>query len=333
MVKPTKQSSDDRRAAASSGDEPSGARRRPAGHSPVLLGEVLSLLSPKSGESYLDLTAGFGGHASAVLARTLNPGRAVLIDRDGDAVAALRQTFAGQPVRISREDYLTASRRLSSAGERFDLILADLGVSSFQLDCPARGFSLKTAGRLDMRMDQRQALTAERIVNSYAERELIRLLRDYGEESRAARVARAIVAKRPLKTTAQLAAAVAGVWSGQRSKLHPATRTFQALRIAVNSELDQLERALPIWLDLLAPGGRLTVISFHSLEDRLVKRALSELSGQRFDAELKLLTKRPVTPTNTEIAINPRSRSAKLRAAVKIKTDSPELSAGQEGEG
>ncbi len=286
-------------------------------HRPVLQREVLSLLDPKAGESYLDLTAGYGGHAEAILARTLNPKEAVLIDRDDEAVKHLQAMFSDQSVQVVHADYLSASRKLNAESRKFDLILADLGLSSLHLDKPERGFSLKVSGPLDMRMDRRQDLDAEQIVNTYGEDELIRILRDYGEEPKAAQIAKAITAHRPIKSTDQLARIVAKAWPGQ-SKVHPATRTFQALRIAVNSELEQLEKALPLWLDLLAPDARIAVISFHSLEDRIVKRALAEASGNRYDAELRLLSKGPVLPENDEIVSNPRARSAKLRAAVKI---------------
>jgi 16S rRNA (cytosine1402-N4)-methyltransferase len=166
-------------------------------------------------------------------------------------------------------------------------------------------------------MDQRQELTAETIVNTFSVAELTEILRTYGEEPRARRIAEAIVAARPLHTTSQLAQLVVRAWG--RSKTHPATRTFQALRIAVNDELTLIKQALPIWIDLLAPGGRLAVISFHSLEDRLVKQALKQRAGVRYDASLQLLTKRPITAGRDEIVFNPRARSAKLRAAVKIK--------------
>lgn len=287
-------------------------------HKPVLTRETLSLLKPKTGESYLDLTAGYGGHAEAILARTLNYEEAALIDRDETAVKFLDREFAGRPVEIIHQDFLSASRQLLKDGRSFDLILADLGVSSRHLDDPERGFSLKTDGPLDMRMDRRQVLTADTIVNSYPADELERILRDYGEEPKAARIAHDIVASRPLKSSAELAAIVSRVWKGSRT--HPATRTFQALRIAVNSELEQLAGALPVWIELLRPGGRLAVISFHSLEDRIVKRALALASANKYEATLRLLTKRPITASQPELVSNPRARSAKLRAAVKIKT-------------
>jgi len=285
-------------------------------HEPVLLAEVLRYLDPKAGESYLDLTAGYGGHARAVLERTGDPSLTVLIDRDPNAVKVLGQAFPGAGVR--QQDFLAASRELIAEGRQFDLILADLGVSSPHLNEGTRGFSISTDGPLDMRMDQSQELTAATILNTYSEADLRAILRTYGEEPKAGRIAQEIVQARPLTTTGELAAIAARAWPG-RSRVHPATRTFQALRIAVNDELGQLEQGLPLWLDLLTPGGRIVVISFHSLEDRLVKRAFNEAAGDRYDAELLLLTKNPVSAAPSEIVFNPRARSAKLRAAVKIK--------------
>ncbi|HVI60781.1 MAG TPA: 16S rRNA (cytosine(1402)-N(4))-methyltransferase RsmH [Candidatus Saccharimonadales bacterium] len=287
-------------------------------HQPVLLAEVLRYLDPKGGEAYLDLTAGYGGHAAAVLERTANPAGSVLVDRDSRAIAWLRQRF-GDDAELRQEDFLSASQALLDAGRSFELILADLGVSSPHLNEDERGFAIRGQGPLDMRMDQHQALTAADIVNKYDEDRLTALLRDYGEEPKARRVAQLIVAARPLATTGELAAVVAKAWPGH-SRTHPATRTFQALRIAVNDELALLERSLPLWLKLLAPGGRIAVISFHSLEDRLVKQYLQDHSGDRYDAELSLLAKKPVTASQSELAHNPRARSAKLRAAVKINT-------------
>lgn len=287
-------------------------------HFPVLLKAVLDYLQPKNGESYLDLTAGYGGHASHVLERTLQPSTSTLVDRDHHAIAHLQEKFAGSGIQIIHQDFLGASQELLKAKKQFDLILADLGVSSPHLDNASRGFSLKTEGPLDMRMDQTQSVTAEVIVNTYDEVELRGLIRGYGEEPRAAKIARLIVEHRPITTTAQLAKIVAQAWPGH-SKVHPATRTFQALRIAVNSELDQIKQAIPVWVDLLAPGGRIVVISFHSLEDRIVKQSFNELAGDRYDAVLTLLTKQPVMADSDETVFNPRARSAKLRAAVKQK--------------
>lgn len=287
-------------------------------HFPVLLAEVLRYLQPKEGDSYLDLTAGYGGHAEQVLERTLQPSTSTLVDRDRNAIAELQAKFAERGVQIIHQDFLGASQELLRAGRQFDLILADLGVSSPHLDNASRGFSLKTTGPLDMRMDQTQSVTAETIVNNYSEVELRDLIREYGEEPRAAKIARLIVEHRPITTTTQLAQVVAQAWPGH-SKVHPATRTFQALRIAVNSELDQIKQAIPLWVDLLAPGGRIVVISFHSLEDRIVKQSFNELAGNRYDAVLTLLTKQPVMADAEEIVFNPRARSAKLRAAAKQK--------------
>jgi 16S rRNA (cytosine1402-N4)-methyltransferase len=254
-----------------------------------------------------------------VLERTGKPGSATLVDRDQNAIAELEKRFAGQGVSLMRADFLSASEQLKAAGKQFDMILADLGVSSPHLNQASRGFSIKADGPLDMRMDQSQSLTAEVMVNTYKADELADILKRYGEEPKARQIAALIVGNRPLKTTSELANTVAKAWPGY-SKVHPATRTFQALRIAVNDELELLRKSLPIWiLDLLAPGGRIVVISFHSLEDRLVKQALAEYSGDRYDAPLRLLTKKPATGSDDELVSNPRARSAKLRAASKQK--------------
>jgi 16S rRNA (cytosine1402-N4)-methyltransferase len=287
-------------------------------HVPVLLGEVLQYLDPQAGERYLDLTAGYGGHATAMLERTNNLDGAVLVDRDGKAIDALRERFGETGFDLRQTDFLDASRELVADGRQFDLILADLGVSSPHLNTAARGFSIRSDGPLDMRMDQSQALTADTIVNNHSEAQLADILSRYGEEPKAKQIARLIVQARPIHHTDELARVAAKAWPGH-SRVHPATRTFQALRIAVNNELELLEQSLPLWLQLLAPGGRIGIISFHSLEDRLVKRALAEAAGKGYDAELRLLTKRPITANPTEEVNNPRARSAKLRAAVKIK--------------
>jgi 16S rRNA (cytosine1402-N4)-methyltransferase len=287
-------------------------------HIPVLLTHVLMYLDPKEGETYLDLTAGYGGHASAVLERTKNPAGTVLVDRDEMAVTRLKQRF--KDVDVQRADFFAASEELISQGKHFDIILADLGLSSPHLDIPSRGFAIASDGPLDMRMDQSQPLTAEIIVNTYATEDLVRILHEYGEEPRAKRIVELIEAARPLTSTAQLAQTVAKAYPGH-SRTHPATRTFQALRIAVNDELTLLRRSLPLWFILLNPGGRLGIISFHSLEDRIVKNAIREVSGNRYDAEFQELTKRPATASHDEVVFNPRARSAKLRAAVKIKRE------------
>jgi 16S rRNA (cytosine1402-N4)-methyltransferase len=286
-------------------------------HNPVLLTEVLEYVSPKKGERYLDTTAGYGGHAQAILQLTENYKQSVLVDRDAHALNELEKKFSNRGIAIIHQDYLNASTKLEGKSQ-FDIIVADLGVSSPHLNESKRGFSFSEVGPLDMRMDQRQEKTAWEIVNKASEQEIADLLWKYGEEPKSRQIARLIVKYRPIQTTSQLATIVKQAWPGH-SRTHPATRTFQALRIVVNNELDQLSRALPIWLKLLAPGGRLAIISFHSLEDRIVKQFYASESGDRYDASLNLLTKHPVTPGPLELAINPRSRSAKLRVAAKQK--------------
>ena len=279
-------------------------------HIPVLLEPVLEYLDPKAGETYLDLTGGYGGHAAAVLEKTNNPEHSVLVDRDVNAVKELTKRFEGQGIAIKQADFYTASRDLVEQGRQFDLILADLGVSSPHLNQASRGFSIAQDGPLDMRMDQSQTLTAADIVNTYREDELADLIKRYGEDPKSRQIASLIVNNRPYATTQELAKVVAKAWPGH-SKVHPATRTFQALRIAVNDELELLRKSLPIWIDsLLAPGGRIAIISFHSLEDRIVKDALKAASGDRYDAVLQLLTKKPVVGSEHEIVFNPRARSA-----------------------
>ena len=285
-------------------------------HVPVLLEQVMQYLDPQLGESYLDLTAGYGGHAAVVLSATDSPTTSVMVDRDVNAIRELEQQFSGKGVHLRWQDFLSASNELAAEGRRFDLILADLGVSSPHLNVAERGFAFSTTGPLDMRMDQRQPLTAETIVNSWSATELTELLTRYGEEPKARQIAQLIIDNRPHSTTSELAAVVAKAWPGH-SRVHPATRTFQALRIAVNDELGLLSRSIPLWLNMLNNGGRIVIISFHSLEDRIVKQSLNDASGERYDADLRLLTKRPVTGSPSELVSNPRARSAKLRAAVK----------------
>lgn len=289
-------------------------------HIPVLLSEVLHFLEPRKGEFYLDLTAGYGGHAKEIMERTFQPKQAVLVDRDQKAIDYLEQQFAGKKPEIIHQDFASVVQELSSKGRQFDIILADLGVSSPHLDSASRGFSVRLDGPLDMRMDQSKGITASDIVNNYDEAKLVEIIRRYGEEPRANRIAREIVAHRPITTTQQLAkivASSAGWRSG--SKHHPAIRTFQALRIVVNDELAQIEISMPTLIKMLKPNGRIAVISFHSLEDRLIKRAFADEAGDRYDSTIKLLTKQPVTASDAELVFNPRARSAKLRAAVKIK--------------
>ncbi|HVX58356.1 MAG TPA: 16S rRNA (cytosine(1402)-N(4))-methyltransferase RsmH [Candidatus Saccharimonadales bacterium] len=288
-------------------------------HHPVLANEVLDCLKPEVGESYLDLTAGYGGHAELIASKTGSPEKAVLVDRDEMAIASLEGRFEG--ARIIHNDFLTACKDLAAEGERFDLILADLGVSSPHLDIAERGFSFSQPGPLDMRMDQSRGLSAAELVNEASEEELARILKEYGEEPKAKAIAANIIENRPISDTNKLASIVSesyGRWA-RNSRVHPATRTFQALRIAVNDELGQLALGLPLMCELLAPGGRLAIISFHSLEDRLVKQYFAEHAGDRYDAELRPITARPIIAGRDEISFNPRARSAKLRAVAKIK--------------
>lgn len=215
-------------------------------------------------------------------------------------------------------DFMQACKTVHEQGKKFDLILADLGVSSPHLDNGDRGFSIMTDAALDMRMDPRQELTAEYVVNSYSQEELERILRDYGEEPKARKMAALIIESRPISTTLQLAQVAKKIWPGH-SRVHPATRMFQAIRIEVNNELGQLKEALPLMIELLKPEGRLAIISFHSLEDRIVKRFFKAMTEQGYDATLTELTKRPLTASHNELVFNPRARSAKIRAVAKIK--------------
>lgn len=287
-------------------------------HQPVLLEQTVTLLAPKKGESYLDLTAGYGGHARAIIERTAAPSLVTLVDRDEQAIDSLRP-LAQAGARVVRSDFASAAQQFVKTGGQFAMILLDLGVSSPQLDNVQRGFSFQHSGPLDMRMDNRQQRTAADIVNTISENELSQLLRDYGEEPHARRIAHAIVLGRPYATTGQLADAVATTFRGRRERIHPATRTFQALRIALNDELWQLAQTLALLPRLLQPGGRVAIISFHSLEDRLVKRFFKEQAAAGFEAELQLLTKKPISGATYDVH-NPRARSAMLRAAVKINT-------------
>jgi 16S rRNA (cytosine1402-N4)-methyltransferase len=291
-------------------------------HQPVLLEETLRILAPQRGESYLDVTAGYGGHASAILDKTKAPEKTTLIDRDSDAITALKKRFGKSGINIIHEDYLSASKHWVETGEKFDIILADLGASSLHFDRPERGFAFSQDGPLDMRMDVRQELRASKIVNTWDEVSLARILRQYGQEPKAWAIAKRIIANRPINTTKQLANIVAQAsgWRS-RSRVHPATRTFQAIRIAVNDELGQLEQSLTVWLELLNPGGRMAVISFHSLEDKIVKDFFALMAKKTYDAEMTNLTKKPIQAGRDEIVLNPRARSAKLRAAAKIKTN------------
>jgi 16S rRNA (cytosine1402-N4)-methyltransferase len=275
-------------------------------------------LSPKANDRYLDLTAGFGGHASKAAELVGKNGEIVLIDRDADAVDYLKQKFdSSKRVKILRDDFFTAAIKLLKDGEKFDCILADVGVSSHQLDDSSRGFAFSKAGPLDMRMDTRQAISALDVVNGYTKEELTRILTDLGELSpkQASLLSKEIISRRPLHSTKELVQA-AGILPRKRGKKLEA-QIFQAVRIEVNNELGLLRKSLPVWAELLAPQGRLVVISFHSLEDRIVKQFFTQHSKNRYEADLKLLSKKPITASQNEIVYNPRARSARLRAAVK----------------
>lgn len=287
-------------------------------HRPVLLKAVVTLLAPRKGEKYLDLTAGYGGHAKAIIKKIGDAKNATLVDRDITSINAL-QSISRKGARVIKNDYLAVAQKLFKDGERFDLILLDLGVSSPQLDIPERGFSFRQPAPLDMRMDQTTGVSASQMLSHLSEAQLTKILRDYGEEPKASKIAKAILTNLPIKTTDQLARIVEQAYLGRRGKIHPATRSFQAIRIAVNDELDQLRQTLPLLINLLNDGGRLAIISFHSLEDRLVKHFLQEQVSAGYEATLKLLNKRPISGAIEDVS-NPRSRSAKLRGAVKINT-------------
>jgi len=310
-------------------------------HVPVLLEETLYWLAPRPGGIYVDATLGGGGHAEAILERIGPEGRLIGIDRDDAAIEVATRRLArfGETVVIVRESFAAIKEVLAAQGLRqVDGVLFDLGVSSLQLEDRSRGFSFQGAGPLDMRMDRRQARTAADLVNGLRERELADLIRRYGEERWAARVARAIVRSRPLRTTEELAAVVAQAIPRRQwpRGIHPATRTFQALRIATNDELLNLEKALPDAAEVLREAGRLCAITFHSLEDRTIKHTFLRLSrgctrppgasagtpGET--VRLRILTPKPVRPSPEEVRRNPRARSAKLRAAERIDA-TPEL--------
>jgi len=279
-------------------------------HEPVLVAEVVRFLAPAPGVRIVDATVGTGGHAEALLARGA---RVIGIDRDPVALDRARERLRPYTDRLQLlhgnfRDLAT----LVSPVPRVDGVLFDLGASSLQFDSPERGFSFLAAGPLDMRMDPTAPVTAADLVNRLPEAELARILWEYGEERYARRIARAIAEQRPLHTTTELARVVARLYPPGHHRIHPATRTFQALRIAVNDELGALEAGLAGAVRLLPPGGALCVISFHSLEDRIVKHFLRR---EALAGRVEVLTKKPLRPEEDEVGRNPRARSAKLRAA------------------
>jgi 16S rRNA (cytosine1402-N4)-methyltransferase len=283
-----------------------------SGHIPVLLDEVLHFLNPQPGGSFIDATIGAGGHSRAILERTSPSGRLLAIDQDNEALQLARaslQSFGSRVVFVSVNfnDIAAAASKHGFLG--CDGVLADIGVSSMVLGDPSRGFSFMHEGPLDMRMDRQQELTAAHVVNEFTEKEIADILFTYGEERRSRAIARSIVRVRPLELTTDLVRAVQQVMGGPRyGRIHPATRTFQALRIYVNDELKVLERLIDDSMTILRSGGRLVVITFHSLEDRIVKqRFRSAASGT-------VLTRKVVVAAEDEVRRNPRSRSAKLRA-------------------
>jgi len=301
-------------------------------HVSVLVDEVLVYLAPRPGAVIVDATVGEGGHAEAILRRIAPAGRLIGVDRDAEAIRLAEERLRpfGQNVMLYQANFGDLTRVLDAAGVgAVDGVLLDIGVSTRQLFEPARGFSFDRLGPLDMRMDQGEETTAADLVNTLPERELADLIYRYGEERASRKIAREIVARRPLRTTRDLARAVGAAVSGARGRLHPATRTFQALRIATNREMDALEQGLPQAIDRLRPGGRICVIAFHSLEDRIAKQTLAHYSrGCTCPPELpvcrcggrvlRLLTKKPVTPSPDEVRRNPRARSARLRAAERL---------------
>ncbi|PYT10633.1 MAG: 16S rRNA (cytosine(1402)-N(4))-methyltransferase [Acidobacteria bacterium] len=306
-------------------------------HRPVLLREALDALACRAGGLWVDGTAGAGGHAEAILHATAPAGRLVAIDRDADAVEAARRRLEafGERAILRHADFRQLPLLLDEIGARtVSGILLDLGISSLQLDDPGRGFSFREDGPLDMRMDRSQTATAADLVNTLPEDRLASILKDFGEEPRARPIARAIVRARgqaPIRTTRSLADLVASVLPRRGPvRIHPATRAFQALRIAVNDELEGLSRLLEQAVGRLEPGGRIVVIAFHSLEDRLVKRTLRGLTRRCVCPRdlpvcacgrpglVRLITSRPVRPSASEVRDNPRSRSARLRAAERL---------------
>jgi 16S rRNA (cytosine1402-N4)-methyltransferase len=305
-------------------------------HVSVLVPEAINFIRPVPGGHYVDGTLGGGGHGEAILAASSPDGQLLGLDRDEEAIAAARERLAVFGARaIARQASFSDLRGvLAEIGwVGVDGIILDLGVSSWQIDAPERGFSFRLGGRLDMRMDRRQSLDAYHLVNTATVEELTRIFRDYGEEPQARRIAERIAAERKqraIERTDELSRVVEAAKGGRHRDHHPATQVFQSLRIAVNQELERLEQFLADAFELLRPGARIVIISFHSLEDRLVKNAFRKWSRAclcppralvcqcGWSQKVKVLTKRPVVPNNAEAAANPRARSAKLRAAERV---------------
>jgi len=292
-------------------------------HKPVLLEEAIHFLNPAPGQKIVDATIGGGGHAEQMLRRISPGGTLIGIDRDSESLKMAHERLKplGGSFKLINKNFRFLREIISDLKiGGLDGILFDLGISSIQMETPQRGFSIRSPGPLDMRMDRNQTLTAKELINSLTESEIASLIKDLGEERFYRRIARAIVSARKRKefeNTAELARIICGSipYSRRTWRIHPATRTFQALRIRVNDELFAIEEVLKEVPGLLKKGGRLCVISFHSLEDRIVKNALRELKTK---GSFSVLTKKPVRPGPEEILRNPRSRSARLRAAVKL---------------
>lgn len=286
-------------------------------HTPVLLDEVLHLLNPHPGARFIDATLGAGGHTRAILERTAPNGTVLALDQDEPALEGAREALGSFGSRVI---FVHANfRDIFSIGAQHNFLscdgaLADIGISSMMVDDPSRGFSFMREGPLDMRMDRAQRLTAAEVINTYSEKEIADILYKYGEERRSRAIARSIVRARPLKLTTDLARAVERVLGGPRGgRIHPATRTFQALRVFVNDELGSLESFVDASMTVIRSGGRLVVITFHSLEDRIVKNKFRSPAVPG-----RVLTKKVITATEDEIRRNPRARSAKLRAWEKV---------------
>lgn len=302
-------------------DEP--MTERAAGHVPVMLNEVLTFLEPQKRHFIVDGTLGLGGHAGGILKAGGPQARLIGIDRDSRSLALARENlkdFENQCIFV-KDDFRSIDKVLRDLKiERVDGIVLDLGISSFQLEDPGRGFSLQQEGPLDMRMDQEGYISAYDLVNSLSEKEISAILKNFGQERWHYRIARRVIQerlKKPIETTEELARIVLRGIPRRREwiKIHPATRTFQAFRIAVNRELEALEITLEKCAGLLNPGGRIVVIAFHSLEDRIVKEKFRTFEHKD---QLRRLTKKPLRPSEEEVQQNPRSRSARLRAAERI---------------